>query len=172
MKQSPLTQNSKTYFRNLTIIYFAMLCGQLAFVGVVLCLKLTSAQIVMNKLSFPFSFVLPVIAISCVIAGRLIYKHQIKLSQIKSEMIEKMQTYQSGIIIKLALIEGSSLFSIVVFLMTGEVFVLMFTLVLLLIFWTLKPSRQKAIEDLKLTPKEIEMIKNDDSIIYEVQSRF
>jgi len=49
---------------------------------------------------------------------------------------------------------------------------LIFTLVLLLGFIVSKPSRQKAINDLKMNSKEIELIRNDASIIHRVQSQY
>ncbi|TLX76617.1 hypothetical protein E9993_06930 [Labilibacter sediminis] len=165
-------QTSKIFFRTLTIIYSAMLLGQLAFISIVIFLKLPSGRIDASGFSFPFSVVLPFLTITCLIASSIVYRVLVKSAQLKEKLVDKMPIYQSALIVKLALIEGPSLFSVVIFLMTGQVYFLIFTLILLLIFITSKPGRQKAIDELKLDMSESELVRNDDSIICQMQSKF
>ena len=77
-----------------------------------------------------------------------------------------MKVYYSANIIRLALVEGVALFSIVVVFISGEIYFLLFTLLLFLIFYTFKPSRERAISDLQLNLEEATRIKNDESIIF------
>jgi hypothetical protein len=172
MNKNQLSQTSKKFFRTLSIIHIAMLAGQIVFLAVILNLNMTSGNVSTEGLSFPFSLVVPILTVACIIASNLIYRNRIKQSGTENEITSKMQYYYLGTIIKLALLEGPSLFSIIVFLMTGELYFLIFTLILIMTFIVSRPSRQKAINDLKLNITEAELVKNDNSIIYKIQSRY
>lgn len=161
-----ITQTSKTFFRTLTIIHIALLFGQLVFLSVALFLKLSSDTIITNGFSFPFSVVVPLLVIGCLVASKVVYAITTKQAQSKDGITDKMQIFYVATIIKLALLEGPSLFTIVVFLLTGEVYFLIFTLILVLTFIFSKPNREKAIADLKLNFEETALIKNDDFVIY------
>ena len=161
-----ITQNSKTFLRSLSIIHVALLFGQLVFLSIALFLKLSSDTIITNSFSFPFSIVVPLLVIGCLIASKVVYTIKTKQVQSKDGITDKMQIYYVATIIKLALLEGPSLFTIVVFLLTGEVYFSIFTLILVLAFIVSKPSREKAIVDLKLNFEETALIKNDDFVIY------
>ena len=142
-----------------------MLIGMVGFTAVVLFIKSGNGEINTHGLSFPFSIVVPVLAAIAIIVSKLMYSRLCKSAFTKVKLSDKMQVYYSANIIRLALVEGAALFSIVVVFISGEIYFLLFTLLLFLIFYTFKPSRERAISDLKLNPEEATQIKNDEFII-------
>ncbi|WP_075601947.1 hypothetical protein [Saccharicrinis aurantiacus] len=168
--EQAITQNSKKFFRTLSLIHLAMLIGQVVFLVIVLNLKLTSGKVSTGALSAPFSYIVAGLTVSCIIVCKIVYAVKLKQAQSKEAITEKMAIFQSANIIRFALYEGPSLFSIVVFLLTGELYFLIFTSILLLFFIFSKPSRQKTIDVLDLNQDEIVMIYNDDAIIFEAQT--
>lgn len=156
MKQSRSIKNSNDFFKNITIIYFAMLMGQISFLAIALFLKFTGGQIVTDIFSTSFGIVVFLLSFICVIAGSYLYKRLILQAQSKVGIGEKLNAYQISVIVNLARIEGPVLFSIVVFLLTSQIYFLLFTLVLIIIFLTLRPSKQRAMEDLKIDSEQID----------------
>ncbi len=171
MEKNQSPQTSKIFFRTLNMFYIAMLIGQIMFLAIILFLKIAVGDISSKGLSFPFSVLVPTLTIVGFVAGNLIYRYKIKRANPKREITDKMQLYFTGTMIKLAIVEGTSLFSIVVFLITGEIYFLIFTLFLLTTFIVSSPSKQKAIIDLKLNLAETELVNNNDSIIHKVQTK-
>lgn len=138
------------------VIYFAMLMGQIVFLSLVLFLKSSRGQIITNKFSSSFGMAVFFISFICVIAGRYLYKRLVLQAKSKDSIIAKLNAYQVSVIVNLALIEGAVLFSIVVFLLTSQIYFLLATIILIIIFLTLKPTRQRAMEDLKIDSEQLD----------------
>ncbi|SMO54432.1 hypothetical protein SAMN06265379_102401 [Saccharicrinis carchari] len=155
MKQSQLSQKANDFFKSLTIIYFAMLMGPIIFLFLVLFLKLSGGQIITDKFSSSYGVMVFLISFISVNGGRYLYKRLVLQAQSKMNIGEKLNAYQTSVIINLAFIEGAVLFSIVVFFLTSQVYFLLFTLVLIMIFLTIKPTRQRAIKDLKINSEQM-----------------
>ncbi|MBK3519890.1 hypothetical protein [Carboxylicivirga marina] len=166
------SQNSKQFFRTLNLIHLAMLTGQLLFITVALHLKFSANAINTQELSFPFSLVVPLLTGICIVISKVLYTLLTKQTQTLSDIKDKMKLYMTSCIIQLALLEGAALFSVVVFMMTGEIYFLLFNLVLILFFWVAKPGREKAIIHLKLNNEEMLLIRDDEAVIYEVKTRY
>ncbi|RYU91569.1 hypothetical protein EWM62_06410 [Mucilaginibacter terrigena] len=139
-------------------IHLALLAGQCLFAGVVLFLGKQSAAGPANDNQF-----IIIAAVLCVVAfavGNLVYKQVIAAAVNKQTLTEKMAGYMSALIVKFALIEGASLFSIVSFLLTGNYFFLGIAAVMVVYFFTLRPNLDKAAEELGLTYEEKLEIEN------------
>ena len=71
---------------------------------------------------------------------------------------EKMAIYRQACIIKWAMIEGASLFSIICFLLTRNYAFLVLAAVLILLFAMMAPSKLKIIIQLQISEAEIETL--------------
>jgi hypothetical protein len=150
----------KEILKTTTIIFYSLLAGQLI-------LLITSVYFVSSGIILTNIELLPVLIITVLlltppmlVIGPIIYRKMISNQLTKQQSIEqKMILYRRGLIIKLALIEGLSLFSIISFLITGNY--IFITIFILLIGLSLmhKPSFEKFVSDFKLSSLEIDFLK-------------
>jgi hypothetical protein len=162
-------QTSKAYFKNLNRIHLAMLGGMVLFVIVALYLELsqTGLHLDENKGAEIYFMIVAILTVSGILGSKLLYESLTKKAQKKEDIIEKMQAYQSAVIVRFAILEGATLFAIVVFLLASEMLVLAFAAVLLLFFVGAKPTKQKAITDLRLNKENQKMVEDDNAIVSE-----
>src|SRR5471030_2436000 len=99
-------QNFKNFSKTITIIHAAVTLGQVMF-GVVAFLQIGKSGINMNT-DDSFLFVAPLLAISCFIAGNLVFKQQLNNIAKKDTLKEKLMSYQAALITRYALLEGPS----------------------------------------------------------------
>lgn len=148
-------QNLKTTI----FIHFALLLGMVTFFGITLLLNKNELN---TEFSFENTFTLVgffIIAYSLFL-HIFLFKKQIKKIKNISDFSEKMKSYQGALILKWAFIEGAVIYCIVATLITKNVFLLSIAAVLMIYFYTLKPSKEKAIADLELSREEKQQIEN------------
>jgi MFS family permease len=149
------TINPRTFLKTMSIIHAALIAGQVLFAFAVIALN-------NNRAPFSFSFnskdvfaiVVPIMVIGCFIAGRIVFTKVLENAKTKSTLIEKLSAYWAASIVRFALCEGSSLFAIVVTMLTSNTFYLAIAGVLILYMVFLKPSRDRVENDLDLTLEE------------------
>ncbi len=157
---------SKEYFKLLSVLYFALIGGQVFFGLIAFYLNNNGSYHPQGKdLKDIFIYLVPIFALYGVIAGSIIFKKKLNLSKSKTSLIEKLNDYRTASIIRYALLEGSSFFSLVSYLLTGDSLFLYLSILIIAIFIILKPSAEKVIIDLELNPGETQIISNPDSII-------
>ena len=71
-----------------------------------------------------------------------------------STLKQKIATYQTAYIARFALLEAPSLFSVVIYMLTGNLLVIAIVGVLLLFFISIRPTKSKVIGDLQLDYNE------------------
>jgi len=163
-------QTSKTFFKNLNRIHIAMLAGQVLFLIIASYLELsqTGPQSNIQEGADIYFMIVSLLTVSGILGSKIIYESLTKKAQKKEGIMEKMQAYQSAVIVRLAILQGAIIFSIVAFLLTSKMLVLAFAAVLLLFFIGSKPAKQKAIVDLKLNREDQKLVEDDSAIVSEV----
>ena len=165
-------QTSKEYFKIITVVYFGLLTGQVIFALITIFLHLRNLFTVqdVSELKQVFFFIVPIVVLNGFFTGNLIYKFQLKKIKKLDNLISKMVQYKSAMIIRLAFIEGSSFFCIVVYLLTGDFIFIGSAALLILYFITLNPTADKISVELELNPTEKFKIDNPDEIIAEFET--
>lgn len=130
----------KQFLKTISIIYYAILIGPLGF------LLVQYFQIKETKLEFtnteePFQYVVPIFAILGYIVGKRLYDTKIKELKNKDTLLEKLSFFQTGFVLKLALLEGPALLGIVAFSQEGNIYFLVIAGVLLLLIALQKPNK-------------------------------
>ena len=147
-------QDSKSYLKNLTIIYLALAATQTAF-AIVSFAQHQKTEMILDPandvLFIPF---LATLSIAFAV-GPILYKKIVGQAQGKT-LAEKLNQFRSAIIIRYATVEGPSLFGIVIYFLSGNFFYLLISALLIVYFLTLKPSKEKIEKDLNLDYKEKE----------------
>lgn len=164
---------SKQYFSGITIIYFALLLGQLFFVAMAMFLQFsTNAFPGDEKLGYIFLMVASVFAVGGYFASQMVFKKRLAYLINEQNLMRKMSAYRAALIIRWALLEGPCFLSIVMFMITGNIFLLGLAVVMILIFLAVKPSMEKLIFDLQLNAMDEKTIRNPESIVAEFESKY
>ncbi len=141
-------------YKQLNILFFALLAGQIFFVFIslinVLILKNAFAK---DGLSVVFVFLVPAYSFFVVLAGSIVYKK--RLAGIgQKEMNVRFEIFRSAFIIRLALMESSSFISFVVYMISGDWIYLAFGLLIVAIFLFLRPVKERILSDMELSSEE------------------
>ena len=156
----------REYFKTMFVIWLALIGGQVFFGIITFYLNNNGSYDPQEKnLKDIFTYLVPVFAFYGVIAGSIIFKKRLSLSKSKTSLLQKLNDYRAALIIRYALLEGATFFSLVSYLMTGDQLFLYISISIIAIFIIIKPSIQNVINDLELNPGEIHIISNPDSII-------
>jgi len=144
------------YLKTISIIHIALTIGQLLFASLAF-IKNGSTKFELN-LNDTFFIVEVILVTSSVIASNFLFKQNLDKARQQTEVSGKLTRYQSALIIRYALLEGPSLFGIVVYMITGNVFFLAISSALILYFLFLRPTKQMIKDDLQLSYDEAETL--------------
>ena len=157
---------SKEYFKSMLVIWLSLIGGQVFFGLIAFYLNNNGSYDPEGKeLKDIFMYLVPVFAVYGVIAGSIIFKKKLNSSKSKTSLIEKLNDYRAALIIRYALLEGATFFSLVSYLMTGDQLFLYISILIIAIFIILKPSAEKVINDLELNPNERQTISDPNAQI-------
>ena len=130
-------------FRQLKIIFFALAAGQIIYFLISLVLIQEEIVIISKDFSNIWGFLIPVLVVIMVAASRLLYNRLINSNIKLTSESEKLKVYQTGNILKFALIEGANLISITFYMLTGDFLYAGMFIIVLGIFFVNFPGREK-----------------------------
>lgn len=133
--------------KTLAFTHVAMLAFQMLF-AIIAFAQSTRMYFGIMNMNDQFVFIAPVLALGGFLGGYLIFKKQKYVLRGKEDFQEKLSGYQSVLITRFALIQGPSLFSIVAYILNGNVFFLLITGFMSVYFIFLRPTREKIENDL------------------------
>ncbi len=143
------------------IIFYALLAGQIIFL--LISLYLVSANVVQTipDLSLILTFTILIFISPLLVVGPIIYRKLISrnFDSVKSTE-QKLILYRQGMIIKLAMVEGASIFSIVSFLITGNFLFVIIAILLISLFFLHKPTLEKFASDFNIPLSELDSSQN------------
>lgn len=126
--------NSKSVLRTIRIMYFALILGILSFLAVTFVIS-QDLKFAFDK-SDPIIFVNLILFLLAVPGGYLVSKAMWNRIERELPLKDKLLKYQIGFLVRLAACEAVALFSIVGFLLSGNlIFPLITGIVLLIIFY-------------------------------------
>jgi len=157
-----MQQTKPSEIKALSIIHLALLLGQVFFTLISLFLIYSKNSSSSSSLQ-QYSQQLIILCIILGFAGYLVGKNLFrkKLEQINGNVKsvpEKFNDYRSACITRWALLEAPSLFSLILFFLTGNYIILVVGVAIILLFFTTRPSLQKVASDLGISETEIENI--------------
>lgn len=147
--------------KTMIILHAALLVGQVLFA--VISFAVVFLGNTPNSSLGNYSNILILISVLTALGGYFISNivFQKKLAHIKNStasLAEKLEYYRSASIIRWALIEFATLLSIVLFLVTHNFIILAVAVVLIVIFFSKKPSLQMVATDLGISEMEIQQM--------------
>ena len=159
-------QTSKYYFYSLNIIHLGLTLGQILFAVVVYFLFASGQRGAGDaELNETFQMIVPFLILGGVTGGMLLTRNRLESIRAKNDLKEKMIDYRSTLMLKYALWEAPSLISIIGYLMTGNLFYLGLSAVVIGLFLLNRPTRDRAASELELSPSERAAIENPTTVI-------
>lgn len=142
--------------KSVQIIFLALLAGQIMFLFISVFL-VQSGNVKPNDELFLILFIVDLMIITpAIVVGPMIYRGFIERANSKKLTEEKFILYRQGVIIKLALVEAPTIFSIVGYLLTGSFIFLILAIGVLILFFFHKPTLEKFAEDFNIPLSELE----------------
>ena len=142
------------------IIHYAMVAGVTVFLAA--CLYLTLSESIQLPYDPEFSNILFLLTASMTVmllpVGHLFFKRQIVAVEKDKGLVEKMTVYKRAFIVKMGLIEAPAFFSTIVMLLTGNLWLLVQILAVLLVMIINRPSAERIAGELKLDRSQIPVI--------------
>lgn len=144
-----LRQSPKTMLKTIPLIHLGLLGGQVLFAIIVLVIT-PLGKFSINIPNDPYLLAVPIMAIGSFTASVVLYRQLLTTAISKPTVQQKVTGYQTAMIVRLALLEGSSLFGIVVYQLTSNLLYLAISGIIILFFIIIRPTRDKIETDLNL----------------------
>ncbi len=156
---------SKSYFRQLNVLFFAFVAGQLLLAAVFFFLIKNQEAGPDSSSVNVFMIVVSILLFNAFIVSHFLYKRQVERLKKYDTLVQKMTGYRSVLIIRLAIVETATIVSLIAFYLTGEQVFLGTAGIALAYFLFLKPVKEKIGRDLELNADEQRKIGNPEEII-------
>ena len=161
-------QTSAQYFKSLNLLHYILAAGQLLFAILAFMLQ-KKTWVTTNAALNVLRYAVSLIAILGVSASAIQYNRQVNGIRNKINLSDKLNAYRSVIITRGAFLEFPSLFSVIAFLITGEILFLALAGSLTALFVFLRPTKEQVIKHLQLSVNEIKLINDDNCIVLETE---
>ena len=149
METQTLTVGS--YFKANKIVHLAMVMGLVFFAFVSFLLQERGFGTIGGNIGKSAVYISPLIALIGLIGSSSFFKRKLNACRAKQLLNEKLTEYRSALILKFAIIDGTTLILIIFYLLTGELIILTAAGLLIIIFTTYIPMKAKLINDLALS---------------------
>jgi hypothetical protein len=144
------------FLNTMRIIFFALLAGQIIFIAVAFFTVNNNPP--QSQSDDLFNIIVPVAIGFGLLMSNMLFKQMLAKIKKDDSFEQKLEAYRSALIVRYALLEGPSIFSTVVYLLSGNIIFLAFSGVMILAFLMNMPSQNKATQDLNLSSIEADKL--------------
>jgi hypothetical protein len=141
----------KNYFSALNILFIALFIGQTIYFFVGLYMNQSANIDGFGGLNTIFMFITPIIVLSIILASKFIYSKLVTEFDKSSSLDQKLVSYRTTNLIKLALLEGANIFNISVMIITANYFFTALFIIIIVLFFFNKPNKEKFIMDYEVS---------------------
>jgi hypothetical protein len=143
-------------FKALQVLHVALLTGML-MLGVVSTFLIIShgPYVQLGTFEKTLQIIVVLLSIGCTAAGFTLFNKKIQAIPPMDPIKDRLNAYRAAAIVRWALIELPTLFSLISFLLTGNYAFLALAIALLLVFAVVRPAKMMIIYQLKLNEKEV-----------------
>jgi hypothetical protein len=153
--QSQPNLNPGNFIKVLGVIHFALVAAPVLFATVVMTTLIRNPVFSLSSdKSDPFIYIVPVFALAAVFAGNFLFSKLISDANNKEVFSQKLAGYQSATIIRFSLIQGVTLFAIVVAMLTNNTVFITIAALLILYMVSIRPTNNRVLNNLSLSLEE------------------
>jgi hypothetical protein len=147
---------NSNYIKALSILFTAMLAGQIIFTLLAFALVSTgNFNSSLPEAENIFFIMVPALIIVGRLSGTAIHKRKIQQARDSSSVAAKLTLYRAAFITRCALLEGPVVFAIITYLLTNKIELLAFAAGGILLFYLLKPTKEKVVSELQVSLDDI-----------------
>ena len=143
MSNKPNIAEHKTFFSTMNIIFLGLLSGQIIYFSIGLFLVQSGNMAGIEGVGTVFMFITPVVVFFSIFASKMIYSRLVNAFDKSRSIEEKLNSYRTSSIVKLAIIEGANIFTISILIITSDYLYTAFFALLITFFWLNKPGEEK-----------------------------
>lgn len=148
----PTTQNtSRQYMTSLSILFYALLAGQLIFLGIAAVLKFVADFPNIPELDEILLYLPIVVLAGGFMVGSKLYNSRLVQLREMNQLPDQLNGYRGASILRWALAEGPIVLTIMSYLLTGKALLLGLAAGAIIAFITLRPGKEKLIRELALS---------------------
>ena len=144
----------KNYFSALNILFIALLIGQTIYFFVGLYMIQSAKIDGFGGFNTVFMFITPIVVLSLILASKFIYTKLVTEFNKSSSLDQKLVSYRTTNLIKLALLEGANIFNISIMIITANYFFLALFIIIIVLFFFNKPNKEKFIMDYEVSAND------------------
>ncbi|HCY74937.1 MAG TPA: hypothetical protein DHV28_03380 [Ignavibacteriales bacterium] len=148
---SPIPAN---YFSTLNILFMSLLSGQVIYFIVGLFLIQSGNINGFGGMNTIFMFITPVVVLSSILASKFIYTKQVAEFDKSLPLENKLVSYRTASIIRLALLEGANIFNISIMIITTSYFFAGLFVIITTLFFFNRPTKEKFIMDYEVSSED------------------
>lgn len=155
------------YFQALSILHASLMLGQILIAGIIYFFANAEKEPVSGTQATGQGWVYLVggLTIVGVLANAQLFNTRIRLLKEGNNLNTKLAGYRSALVTRYAILEFPSLIAIIAYYLTNNLLLLIFTGLIILLFFIYRPTKERLIADLELSPEEQARVSNPDTII-------
>ena len=143
--------------KSMLILHMAFFAGQVLFA--ILSSFLVFAGIfppILDKYGPELILLAALLEVIAVLLARFLYRRNLrKINSTPAPLAQKLEAFRAANIVRWAILEGTALMVLVLFLLTNQWLILFIVLALLFIFFTARPTAPNIATDLQVSEQEI-----------------
>lgn len=139
------------YFVTLNIIFFALFSGQVIYFFVALYLIQSGNLNEYGGMNTIFMFITPIVVLSSILGSKFIYTKQVTEFDKSLPIENKLVSYRTANIIRLALLEGANIFNTSILIITANYFFAALFVIIIILFLFNRPNKEKFIMDYEVS---------------------
>jgi hypothetical protein len=145
-------QTPAALFKTLPLMFLALLAGMMIMGGIMYAMK----PVTTYELDFknPFLVIMLIAMIAGIFGSNLLYNFNKNKIDLKDSTESKVARIQQAVIIRFAFVEGPALLGIILYVKEANLIFLMLSAMMVLYFLTLKPAKEKIMDDMNLTSEQ------------------
>lgn len=168
MEPKPMT--AKEYFQSLSILHAALLSGQVMLAAIFYFFfnagKLpVTGQEAAGQMEL---YIIGGLVIVGVLASSQLFNTRLQKVKKEESLSAKLAGYRSASILRYALLEAPSIAAIVVYMLTNNLLLLVFAGMIIILFLIYRPTKDRVVTDLELSPAEEAKLDDPNAIVTEI----
>ncbi len=151
------------FFKQLSLIFYALGAGQLLFCAVAVFLRSQGAAAFEEASHYNTSLTMwtPFLVLGAFTAAWLVHKMRTSQASNLKDLKEKVPHYRTTVLLRAAMIEGGNILLLVSYLLSGRPIHLIWFAAGMVLFGVFRPGLSNFIRDYRLSFEEENLIKNE-----------
>lgn len=150
--------SSKIDFRSLFIVFLGLIGGQVIFAAVAYFLNSTGNN-EPSMANADFAYLVPLVLLACFLGAYFWDRSRSSTNtQVKEELKQRMDHYRTTVVVRLAILEGANILSIIAYLLTNEYVYLVYFALGLGASLAFRPSRGQFQQRYLVSNRDMERI--------------